>query len=226
MKQAILLVEDDLDLGNLLKQYLELSGYSVVLCVNGIDAKEQLQKKVFDIVLTDILMPLEDGFNLAAYLNRAYPRLPFLFITACNLKEDVIKGLQLGADDYIFKPFDVEVLVLRIRNILKRTSTESLNTEILAIGLYNFDTKNLILEGLGIRQYLTEREAELLRILADNKNQLVRKEDILNRLWKENDFFTSRSMAVFVSRLRKYLSGDPSIVIENIRGIGLRLLVG
>ena len=225
MKQAILLVEDDQDLGHLLKQYLELNGFAVVLCVNGTSAKQQLKGSGFDLVLTDIMMPLEDGFSLAAYLVQSYPKLPFLFITARNLKEDVIRGLQLGADDYIIKPFDAEELVLRIRNILKRASAEVRRAEIINIGKYIFSPSNLLLEGFGTRQVLTEREAELLLLLAENVNHLVRKRDVLNRLWKDSDFFASRSMDVFVSRLRKRLAEDPGIVIESIRGAGVRLVI-
>ena len=225
MTLAVLLVEDDLDLGNLLKQYLELNGFSVVLSADGRCAKDRLLETTFDIVLTDVIMPSTDGFAFAAYLNQSYPQVPFLFITGRKLKEDVIRGLQLGAADYIVKPFDAEELVLRIRNILRRTSAEKHNAEMLIIGRYSFFPKNLILEGPGGRQVLTEREAELLQLLAENINQLVRKRDILNRLWKESDFFTSRSMDVFVSRLRKYLSGDPRIVLESVRGAGLRLMV-
>ena len=225
MTQAVLIVEDDLDLGNLLKQYLELNGFSVVLSADGRSARDRLLETTFDIVLTDVMMALEDGFDLAAYLTQSYPQVPFLFITGRKQKEDVIRGLRLGADDYIVKPFDAQELVLRIRNILRRTSAEKRNAEMLMIGRYSFFPKNLILEGPGGRQVLTEREAELLQLLAENINQLVRKRDILNRLWKESDFFTSRSMDVFVSRLRKYLSGDPRIVLESVRGAGLRLMV-
>jgi DNA-binding response OmpR family regulator len=224
MTQNVLLVEDDLDLGNLLKQYLELNGFSVVLSTDENCAKGRLLETTFDIVLTDVMMPLEEGFSLAVYLTQSYPQVPFLFITARKLKEDVIRGLQLGAADYIVKPFDAVELVLRIRNILRRTSAEKPNSERLTIGRYTFFPKNLLLEGPGGRQVLTEREAELLQLLVENKNQLVRKPDILNRLWKESDFFTSRSMDVFVSRLRKYLSGDPEIVLESVRGAGLRLI--
>jgi DNA-binding response OmpR family regulator len=225
MTPAVLLVEDDIDLGNLLKQYLELNGFSVVLSADGKCAKDRLLETTFDIVLTDVMMPLEDGFSLAAYLTQSYPQIPFLFITARKMKEDVIMGLQLGADDYIIKPFDAKELTLRIRNILRRTSAEKPNAERLTIGQYTFFPKNLLLEGPGGRQELTEREAELLQLLVENRNQLVRKRDILNRLWKESDFFTSRSMDVFVSRLRKYLSGDPAIVLESVRGAGLRLFI-
>ncbi len=225
MIQTILLVEDDQDLGTLLKQYLELNGFSVVLSTDGRAAKDRLSENVFDLVLTDIMMPLEDGFSLAAYLVQFHPKLPFLFVTARKLKEDVLRGLQLGADDYIVKPFDAEELVLRIRNILKRTAAGLQHGERLMIGQYSFFPKNLLLEGPGTRQVLTERESELLQLLAENQNQLIRKQEILNRLWKESDFFTGRSMDVFVSRLRKYLSGDPGIVIESVRGTGLRLII-
>jgi DNA-binding response OmpR family regulator len=225
MMETVLIVEDDQDLGQLLKQYLELNGFAVVLSENGIEGRTHLREQKFDIILTDVMMPKEDGFTFAAHVVQTYPALPILFITARKLKEDVIKGLKIGADDYITKPFDADELVLRIRNILKRSSAKTPELETMIIGNYTFYPKELLLEGASQRRVLTEREAELLQLLTGNIGQLVRKRDILNRLWKGNDFFNGRSMDVFVSRLRKYLSDDPRITIESVRGAGIRLMI-
>ena len=225
MTETVLIVEDDQDLGQLLKQYLELNGFSVVLGGNGLEGRARLREQKFDIILTDVMMPKEDGFTFAAYVVQTYPALPVLFITARKMKEDVIKGLKLGADDYITKPFDADELVLRVRNILKRSSAKTPEVETLAIGNYTFYPKELLLQSPFGRRVLTEREAELLQLLTENMGQLVRKRDILNRLWKENDFFNGRSMDVFVSRLRKYLSDDSRIMIESVRGAGIRLMI-
>lgn len=225
MSAAILIVEDDEDLGHLLKQYLELNGFIAVWCTNGVEARLKLQEQLFDLVLTDVMMPVEDGFTFAAEVFRIFPQIPLLFITARKLKEDIIKGLKLGADDYIIKPFDAEELVLRIRNIIKRTSPNTPAPIELPIGLYTFYPKELVLEGPTGRQMLTQREVEVLLILWENIGKLVSKREILDRLWKESDFFTGRSLDVFVSRLRKCLTSDPSITIESVRGTGLRLMI-
>ena len=225
MKVAVLIVEDDEDFGDLLKQYLEMNGFSVDWSINGREARALLQTRFFDIVLTDVMMPVEDGFKFAAEVTLIYPQMPILFITARKMKEDIIKGLKLGADDYIIKPFDAEELVLRIRNILKRTTRKMEAPAMWLIGHYTFYPDELVLESPLGRQFLTEREAALLLLLREHAGQLVRKRAILNLLWQETDFFSGRSLDVFVSRLRKYLAGDPRIAIESIRGTGLRLII-
>jgi len=225
MSSSVLIVEDDQDLGPLLKQYLELNGFTVELRVNGQEARIALQEMAFDIILTDVMMPVEDGFTFAAWVAKGYPQMPFLFITARKLKEEVMKGLKLGADDYIIKPFDADELVLRVKNILKRSSLKTPEPESYEIGLYRFYPKELLLIGPTDRKILTERESQLLLLLRKNLGQLVRKRDILDQLWHGSDFFTGRSLDVFVSRLRKYLSEDTRIEIESIRSAGLRLVV-
>ena len=225
MNTAVLIVEDDEDLGQLLKQYLELNGFSVVWCVNGQEARAQLEQQLFDIVLTDVMMPVEDGFTFAAGVSLKYPQIPLLFITARKLQEDKIRGLTLGADDYIVKPFDAEELVLRIKNILKRAAIKKKVVTSWHIGHYIFYPDELLLEGPHGRQLLTERESAVLLLLREHSGQLVRKRTILNLLWKESDFFSGRSLDVFVSRLRKYLAGDQRIIIESVRGTGLRLMI-
>lgn len=225
MNIRILLVEDDRDLGYLLAQYLQISGFAPTQVYNGIEARQALEKEDFDIAVIDVMMPQEDGFALAEKLVLSHPQLPFLFVTARSLKEDVLKGLKLGADDYIIKPFDADELIQRIHNILKRTgyALETVPSEnTIAIGLYTFDPQNLELKDSNSTDMLTEKEAALLYYLYINRNKVVRRKVILTLLWKQDDFFSGRSMDVFITRLRKRLAGDKTISIESIRGIGFR----
>ena len=203
-------------------EYLEIKGYVVTLCEDGLADRNAMSTQVFDIVLLDVVMPKEDGFSFASDLVKMHQDLPFLFITARRLKEDVIKGLRIGAYDYIIKPFDAEQLVVRIENILKRNGKMLTADKPQCIGLFELDVKNLLLSGPGVKRSFTQREADLLLLLLKNQNHLLSREEILLRLWKSSDFFTGRSMDVFVSRLRNYLAADKNIVIENIRAKGIR----
>ena len=225
----ILIVEDDLDLGNLLKQYLELNKFQVHRVFNGVEARAELKLNSYDILVLDVMMPQEDGFTLAQKLQYSNPDLPFLFVTARKLKEDVLTGLKLGADDYITKPFDADELILRIQNILKRKSIPKLPDEVrkfetYSIGKFTFEPQNLILKTEKSERTLTEKEAQLLSFLYQHKDRIIKREEVLNHLWVEADFFTGRSLDVFISRLRKYLSEDESVQIESIRGVGFRFL--
>jgi DNA-binding response OmpR family regulator len=223
MKVKVLIVEDDADLGHLLKQYLEMNGFQAYRVYNGEEARAELKINLYDILIIDVMMPKEDGFGLAAKFKQYYPQIPFLFVTARRLKEDILQGLKLGADDYIIKPFDADELILRMQNILKRTrSREEKATEIIQIGLYTFDPENLKLFSATTEKILTEKEARLLLYLCQHQNQLIKRKEILEYLWKEPDFFNGRSMDVFISRLRKLLAEDQTIQIESIRGIGFR----
>ncbi|MBC8986992.1 response regulator transcription factor [Pedobacter sp. N36a] len=226
MDSKILIVEDDLDLGNLLKQYMEMNGFQVNRVFNGLEAFDELKHNAYDLMVLDVMMPELDGFSLARKLNHYYPELPFLFVTAKNMREDKLAGLKLGADDYIVKPFDADELILRIRNILKRTKNETKKiNKVFNISLFSFDYKNLLLKSDDFEKILTEKEADLLNYLCLNQQALIKREDILVYLWKEPDFFNGRSMDVFMSRLRKYLSKDPKIHIESVRGVGFRFFV-
>jgi DNA-binding response OmpR family regulator len=218
----ILLAEDDFDFATILKQYLEISGFQVTWAKNGVEALVIFNDNDnIDICILDVMMPQMDGFMLAEKIIAINPEMPFLFLTAKSLKEDKIKGLKLGADDYILKPCEADELVLRLQNILKRTQSSNLKlTEIIAIGKYQFDYLNQQLIHLKKTQRLTEKEAQLLLYLLQNKNGLIKREAILNTIWGNDDFFSGRSMDVFVSRLRKYFSEDSNIKIESIRGLG------
>tara|TARA_B110000967_G_C18895121_1_gene570060 strand:+ start:749 stop:1444 length:696 start_codon:yes stop_codon:yes gene_type:complete len=225
----ILLAEDDADFGGILKQYLEMSGFSVEWAKEGEEALLLFDKGGFNMCVLDVMMPKLDGFSVAEKMIEINPEVPFIFLTARKMKGDKLKGLKLGADDYIVKPFEADELVLRLNNILKRTqriSVAIISEEIIQIGNYKFNTKRLELHIHKSSQRLTEKEGALIQFLYHHKNQVVKREEILKAVWSTDDFFSGRSMDVFISRLRKYFKEDSSISIESIRGIGLEFKVG
>ncbi|OAD92426.1 MULTISPECIES: response regulator transcription factor [Aequorivita] len=223
----ILLAEDDLDFGTMLKQYLELNKFSVSWAKDGNEGFEIFKNGDFDICILDVMMPIMDGFSLAEKIIEVNPEIPFLFLTARKTKEDRIKGLKLGADDYVVKPFEAEELILRIKNIMNRAEqqrtvrAELPQNEIISIGKYAFDATNLELKINDKTQKITEKEARLLFYLYSNRNQLIKRDDILLHVWNKTDFFSGRSMDVFITRVRKRLQDDPNISIDSVRGIGL-----
>lgn len=227
--KRILIAEDDFDLGTSLSQYLKLKKFDVQWAKNGEEALQfaKAENGHFDIFILDVMMPIMDGFTLAKQLVSNFPDVPFLFLTARKTTQDKLKGLKLGADDYIEKPFEVEELVLRIKNIIKRTQQENkllidiANHDKTPIGKYVFDGKNLELIFGQTVQKLTEKEAQLIYFFSCYPNQLIPREDILKKVWNNTDFFSGRSMDVFISRVRKLLSKDENISIKSIRGVGL-----
>ncbi|SHM92054.1 response regulator transcription factor [Flavobacterium chilense] len=225
--KKILLAEDDADFANVLKQYLELHQYDVFWAENGEIALEYFKNQTFDICVFDVMMPKLDGFSLAEKVVKINPEVPFIFLTAKKLKEDKIIGLKLGADDYIIKPFEAEELILRLQNILKRMEQKrSLNgNHSIEIGSYIFDNERLTLNSKNHVQQLTEMEASLIEYLYLNHNQLLKREQILMSVWKKDDYFSGRSMDVFISKLRKYFNSDPRISIETVRSIGLEFKI-
>jgi DNA-binding response OmpR family regulator len=217
----VLIAEDDRDFGNILTQYVTISGFEVTLARDGKEAWELFNKDKPDICVLDVMMPEMDGFTLAENIKQSNRDMPFIFLTAKSLKEDIVKGLKLGADDYITKPFDPEVLILRINNILKRVYS-SVNDE------YHVSSTVLMFNTLELmcgkkKEKLTLKEAQLLRYFMINKNKILAREDILTEIWGEDDYFLGRSMDVFISRLRKYVSDDKSIDIRTVRGMGFIL---
>lgn len=225
--KKILLAEDDFDFSNVLIQYLKLHDFDVVWAEDGVKALEIFKKNSFDICILDVMMPKMDGFLLAEELIKINPETPFVFLTAKQLKEDKIKGLQLGADDYIVKPFEVEELILRLNNILKRSELNFKTSTIqeISIGKYIFDTKRLCLKKDNCTQQLTEKEALLIEYLYQNRNQLIKREAILKNIWKNDDYFSGRSMDVFITKIRKYFQEDKNISIESTRFIGLEFKI-
>jgi DNA-binding response OmpR family regulator len=226
--KKILLAEDDIDFASVLKQYLEIHQFEVHWAKDGDEARNTFRKEAFDICIFDVMMPKMDGFTLAEQCVTLRPEIPFLFLTARNQNEDKIKGLKLGADDYIIKPFEADELVLRITNILKRASKSSVNQPTaneIQIGRYLFHTYRLELKLGNKVQQLTEKEAALITFLFHNKNQLLKRDQILQAIWKTDDYFSGRSMDVFISRLRKYFKDDNNISIESVRNIGLEFKI-
>ncbi|MBE9512245.1 MAG: response regulator transcription factor [Bacteroidetes bacterium] len=217
----LLLVEDDVDLGNVLSQFLEMQGFSVILARTGEKGLEIFNSNNIDLCILDIMLPGMDGHTLARKIKAKIKTMPLLFLTARNTKDDIIKGLRIGADDYICKPFEPEELVLRIRNILRRTGKSY--SDGIKVGKLNFKFDQLLISGDGKEHKLTLKEAELFRYLLQNKNKVVKREEILVKLWGENDYFMGRSMDVFISRLRKYLKPEKTIKLETIRGVGFLL---
>jgi len=221
----ILLVEDDLNLGFLLAEFLENRGIQVKLYRDGEAAFNGFKNGNFNFCIFDVMLPKLDGFRLAKKVKALNPNIPVIFLTARSLKEDKMKGYNIGADDYITKPFDEDELMCRINAIINRVDFADSNCPaIFSIGKYQFDFANqaLFFDGQVIKR-LTSREAEVLRMLCQAKNNIVRREQILTAIWGENDYFAGRSLDVFISKLRKYFAGDPNIRIENIPKVGFLL---
>lgn len=222
--KKILLAEDDIDFANVLKHYLELHEFEVHCAFDGEEALIKFQKETFNLCVFDVMMPKIDGFTLAEKCNDLNPAIPFVFLTARSKNEDRITGLKLGADDYIGKPFEADELVLRITNIIKRSEKTASSQPILKqiqIGSFSFDTNRLELKNENKTQQLTEKEGTLLLFLYQNRNTLLKRNHILQLVWGTDDYFTGRSMDVYISKLRKYFSEDLSISIESIRNVGL-----
>lgn len=221
-KIRILLAEDDLNLGVLLVDYLEAEGYDVKLCKDGELALKVFEGGQFDLCLLDVMMPKMDGFTLAKAIRSINKTVPLIFITAKSLKEDKLKGYDLGADDYITKPFDEEELLWKIKAVVRRLpGTQSIApTEVVQIGKYTFDFTNQVISINGINRRITEKESEILNYLYSQRNRKIRREELLKAIWGENDYFFGRSMDVFISKIRKYLKDDPNLSIENVFGVG------
>ena len=227
--RSILLVEDDPNFGSILKEYLMINGYDVTLAKNGIEGFEKFSREEFDLCLLDVMMPYKDGFTLAKEIREKNDSIPLIFLTAKTLKEDVLKGFRIGADDYLSKPFDSEVLLAKIKSILNRrvvaSAPESDEVEF-AIGDFSFNSKlRLLSYGSEEAVKLSPKENQLLRLLAIHINDLLPREKALNKIWRDDNYFTSRSMDVYIAKLRKYLKKDSKVEILNIHGEGFRLVV-
>jgi len=222
MKPTILYAEDDHTLAFLTKDNLEQQGYDVVHCADGSACLDQFKNGRFDLCILDIMLPKMDGFDLAAAIRKADAEVPIIFLSAKTLKEDRLKGLRLGADDYLVKPFSIEELILKIEIFLKRSTKKTTEKKYYQIGKYQFDSDNLMIWADDEKITLTQRESELLKFFIDNKNRVIKREEILRTLWGDDDYFMGRSLDVFISRLRKILAGEPGIAIENQHGVGFR----
>ena len=227
IKPKILLCEDDNNLGMVLKNYLELNDYEVILERDGRLGLAAFQREKFDICLLDVMMPNMDGFTLAEEIRDINPDIPLFFLSAKTMKDDIIEGYKLGADDYITKPFDSEVLLLKIKAILKRNEEmhrDEVNAEF-DMGKYHFNPRLRELSFEGKVQTLSPKENELLKMLAEHLNDLLPREAALKKIWGSDTYFNGRSMDVYIAKLRKYLKDDTKIEIVNIHGNGFRLVV-
>jgi DNA-binding response OmpR family regulator len=226
-KYKILLCEDDSNLGMVLKNYLELNEYDVTLERDGRLGLGAFQRERFDLCLLDVMMPNVDGFTLAEEIRDIDPDVPLFFLSAKTLKEDILQGYRLGADDYITKPFDSEVLMHKIKAIIKRNEEDNKVTDNLEfeLGAYHFNPKLRELKLKEHTQVLSPKENDLLKMLAEHKNDLLTREKALKKIWGSDTYFNGRSMDVYIAKLRKYLKEDSSIEIVNIHGNGFRLVV-
>ena len=222
---TLLYVEDDDTLAFLTKDNLELNRYTIVYCKRGDEALKAFRENKIDLCILDIMLPGKDGFEVATEIRKYDQEVPILFLSAKTLKEDRIKGLKLGADDYIVKPFSIEELVLKIEIFLHRSKKVNHSNTQFQLGRFLFDAKNYTLQLDGENEVLTQRESDLLKLFSENRNTVLTREQILKTIWGDDDYFMGRSLDVFISRLRKIISKDPSIQIENLHGIGFKFSV-
>ena len=223
-KIRVLLAEDELALGSIVKESLESRGFEVILCGDGQAAWESYLKDKPDVLVLDVMMPKKDGFTLASEIRKTDTLTPILFLTSKGQSEDVVKGFSMGATDYIRKPFSMEELIVRIKAHLDRQGGQAQPSDWLPLGTYSFHPKRQLLK-LGVQEIkLTSRESLLLELLLSHKNEIAERSLILNQIWGTDDFFTARSMDVFITKLRKKLQEDPAVQILNIRGYGFKLV--
>jgi DNA-binding response OmpR family regulator len=221
----IFLVEDDLSFGSVLKSYLEINDYSVEWVDDGKYALDHFRKGTFNICILDIMLPHVDGFTIAQEIRQINNEVPIIFLTAKKLKEDVLKGYGVGGDDYITKPFDTDILLAKIRAILSRRDFQDGTKDIYEIGKFVFNSRLRTLTSGDDEKKLSPKEAQLLELLAISPNALISRELALKKIWGSDDYFTARSMDVYVTKLRKFLSEDPNLNIKNIHGAGFQLIV-
>ncbi|MBT8253083.1 MAG: response regulator transcription factor [Flavobacteriaceae bacterium] len=228
-KKKILLVEDDPNFGTVLRDYLTMNNYEVVHAKNGMEGFEKFKKDDYDLCILDVMMPYKDGFTLAKEIREKNTDVPIVFLTAKAMKEDVLKGYKVGADDYLNKPFDSEVLLMKIKAILQRKATDSVADSKqfeFEIGNFHLNSKLRFLKYKGGDPIkLSPKENDLLRLLALHENDLMPRELALTKIWRDDNYFTSRSMDVYIAKLRKYLKVDENVEILNIHGEGFRLVV-
>ncbi|MCH7398614.1 response regulator transcription factor [Belliella sp. DSM 107340] len=226
-KPKLLIVEDDPNLGDILNEYLTMKGYEATLCRDGDEGWSKFKKDKFNLCILDIMMPKKDGFTLGKEIKKVQEDLPIIYLSAKNLKEDVIEGLKIGADDYITKPFSMEELLLRISAILKRTlkSEETNNLKTLTFGDFTLHYDEQQIEGPSGKHKLTSKENELIRLLASEMNKLVNRSHALKQIWGDDSYFNARSMDVYLSKIRKILKEDPKVQIITIHGEGFKMVV-
>jgi len=225
-KKSIFFVEDDLSFGAVLKSYLEICNYSVTWLTDGKHAVSSFREGSYDICLLDVMLPNVDGFAIGTGIRTTDSRIPMIYLTAKSLKEDVLTGYRLGADDYIVKPFDADVLIYKMAVLLKRTEGDSDHSNhLFPIGKYIFDTRLREIRLDGAKQLLSPKESALLQLLCEHKNELLPREVALKKIWGDDGYFTTRSMDVFITKLRKFFKEDPGVEIRNIHGSGFIMTI-
>lgn len=224
MNARILLVEDDPNLGFVIKDNLQFKGYEVTLRQDGESGIAAFEQDAFDLCIFDIMMPKKDGFSVARTIREKNKQVPILFVTAKTMIEDKVEGFKAGGDDYITKPFSMEELCLRIEVFLKRTAAAPKDT-VVPLGAFVFDPQNLKLTHPEGTKTLTQKESDVLSLLCQHRDRILKREEILKEVWGDDDYFLGRSMDVFISKLRKYLRSDPAVQIVNYHGVGFRLEV-
>ena len=224
-KMTILLCEDDENLGMLLREYLNAKGYAADLCPDGEAGYKAFLKNKYDLCVFDVMMPKKDGFTLAQEIRQTNSEIPIIFLTAKTLKEDVLEGFKIGADDYLTKPFSMEELTFRIEAIFRRVrGKKSKEISVYKIGKFTFDTQKQLLELDGKQTKLTTKESELLSLLCAHANEILQRDFALKTIWIDDNYFNARSMDVYITKLRKHLKEDPSVEIINIHGKGYKLI--
>jgi two-component system, OmpR family, response regulator len=226
-KLKVLLAEDDKNLGNILRTFLDAKGYTTQLFVNGQEAIDAFQREKFDFCILDVMMPVKDGFAASKDIRKADPRVPILFLTAKSLEEDKLKGFQSGGDDYLTKPFSMDELLARMEAIIRRSGIKAEGSGpagIHQIGKFTYDYNHQMLSIDDKNTKLTSKEADLLKLLCEQLNQVVDRSFALNRVWQNDSYFNARSMDVYIAKLRKYLKDDPSVELINVHGIGFKLI--
>lgn len=226
-RHKILLAEDDSNLGVLLCEYLQAKGYNADLARDGEEAYNIFVSDKYDLCIFDVMMPKKDGFTLAKEVRMANAEIPIIFLTARNMKEDILQGFKLGADDYLTKPFSMEELIMRIEAILRRTSGEAPVLDTYKIGRYKFDTQKqqLLDQETDNVIKLTTKECELLKLLCTNANKVLERNVALKTIWVDDNYFNARSMDVYITKLRKHLKDDPNVEIINVHGKGYKLVM-
>lgn len=227
-KINVLLAEDDKNLGSILTSYLNAKGFPTTLCINGQEAIDTFRKDKFDFCIVDVMMPVKDGFTLTKEIRQIDKKIPIIFLTAKSMQEDKLKGFEIGADDYITKPFSMEELLMRMRAIIRRTTESKImeaSRTFYKIGKFTFDYNRQLLKTSDSKQKLTSKESELLKMLCDNMNDVLDRSIALKKIWHDDSYFNARSMDVYVTKLRKYLKDDPSISITNVHGVGFKLVI-
>jgi len=227
MKPKILLVEDDTSLGFIISDQLKANGYEVTLCSDGLEGFKRFNEDTYHMCILDVMMPKKDGFTLAKDIRKMDKDIPILFLTAKSMTEDKVEGFNAGGDDYLTKPFSTDELAVRVKALLRRVNIgeedETSGEE--QIGTYVFDKTNFILRTEGFEKKLTKKEAQILKMLCKFRNQVLPREIVLNGVWGQDDYFVGRSLDVFITKLRKYFSEDENVEIENVHGIGFKLVV-